>query len=381
MPKSAICSYTKDSSTKKTYEDSSWSTRTEIVLVKTRCTSSASSPKRKQEGRLPSLTCSPYSPQAMVKAKQLPESCRKQRKQACKAAWLQNDNGEESIVLPKGNKTIKRHAGNLTLLEKLDRLELNEKMTERAYHTLLRNSDSNEQVNEDAKKVARSMLLYSKLSKSTSLEEKHIDIDGKQTKRPKKTRRFSTCSMPKLIQGIQNDVTTSEQATLHYDTGMDTPSSRASKLMTDLSLESLTNLSDRNEVLSSTPLTSIASRHQIKGDQEINLETEFMDPAFKPNRLKMRAQRYSTGMCPDFMKFASDSTNNTDSVERLCSLPGSLSSHHDNEIDDSLEILSFLQRHERLKDQAKRKEICSKKRKLSGALSLFAVKDSSSVSH
>ena len=38
MPKDAICSYTRETGAPKTYEDSSWSTRTEIILVKTRCT-------------------------------------------------------------------------------------------------------------------------------------------------------------------------------------------------------------------------------------------------------------------------------------------------------------------------------------------------------
>ena len=38
MSKNTICSYTRETGTPKTYEDSSWSTRTEIILVKTRCT-------------------------------------------------------------------------------------------------------------------------------------------------------------------------------------------------------------------------------------------------------------------------------------------------------------------------------------------------------
>ena len=293
MPKSAICSYTTDSSNKKTYEDSSWSTRTEIVLVKTRCTSStsfSSSAKRKQKGQLPTLPCTPFGPQA----KQLATSYRKQRKQACKAAWLQSDNVKESIVLSN-----KRHTGNLSLLEKLDRLDLSEKITERAYHTLLQNNDLEKKY---AKKVVRSMLLDAKLSKSSSLEEKHIDIDRKLTKRPKKARRFSTCSIPKLIQGIPDDLTNwdIEQS----ETGLDTLSSRASTLITDLSLESLTNSNDRNEVLSSTSIPSMASGPQVSGNKEIDQKTEFMIPASKPDKLKMRTQRNSTGMCPDLMKLA-----------------------------------------------------------------------------
>ena len=38
MPKSTICSYTRDNGVSKTYEDSNWSTKTEVILVKTRCT-------------------------------------------------------------------------------------------------------------------------------------------------------------------------------------------------------------------------------------------------------------------------------------------------------------------------------------------------------
>ena len=351
MPKSAICSYTTDSSNKKTYEDSSWSTRTEIVLVKTRCTSSGSflsSAKRKQKGQLPSLTCSPFGPQT----KQLATSCRKQRNQACKASWLQNNNVKESIVLSN-----KRQTGNLSLLEKLDRLDLSEKIMERAYHTLLRNNDLEKK---DAKNFVRSMLSDATLSKSSSLEEKRIDIDGKQTKRPKEARRFSTCSMPKLIQGTPDDVT-KRDIEEQSDTGMDTLWSRASKLMTNLSLESLTNSCDQNEVLSSTSVSSIASEPQIRGNEEIHHKTELMDPTLKPNRLKMRTQRYSTGMCPDLMKLTSHSINNADSVKKLCSLPGSLSFHPDN--------------------QAKRQEICEKKRKLFRALGSYAAKDSSALSY
>ena len=43
MAKSTICSYTQDTGLSKKYEDSNWSSRTEVILVKTRCTSSRNS--------------------------------------------------------------------------------------------------------------------------------------------------------------------------------------------------------------------------------------------------------------------------------------------------------------------------------------------------